>query len=224
MSGEAEVTVRVVALITVAFGLLWDSPASATVYSLRWTGAVNEVQGGLPGSDIQIGDTISASFTIDASQPGASTMLPLGGGFYSIYNDVPVSGFAFSIGSYATNFSSDGVSLTYVDDSFGMDGIVLGLNGLSGGPFGSTFADIQFQASGPPSAIDGSGTGNGLPYGLLIPRFFAVFGDGTNEERVFGDLTVWEDVVPEPGAWALMIGGLGLAGAALRARRGEQLA
>lgn len=201
-----------------ACAVLASAPAPATIYDLQWTGDVYLVEGDAPGSDIQVGDHIAGSFVYDDSQLGSPTLLPLGGGVYSIYS-APLAQFAIVIGSYAASAAQIGGTLTYMDDSFGRDGIVLTTEGLAGGPFGSTFASIQLQARGPTTAIDGAGSANGLPYDRLETSFFAIFSDGSSAKRVFGTLRLAEpNVIPEPATWALIVSGFGAVGYAMRRR------
>ena len=82
-------------------------------------------------------------------------------------------------------------------------------NGLNG--TGAALGSINLGANNvfafSPVAINFSGTGHS----------FAISGNGAQ----FGFDDVTFKAVPEPGAWALMIGGFGVAGAMLRRRRGQ---
>ena len=53
---------------------------------------------------------------------------------------------------------------------------------------------------------------------------FSVFGFPQSSHTVTDGQAVGVSAVPEPAAWTLMIGGLGLAGAAFRRRRALALA
>jgi hypothetical protein len=199
--------------------LLISTPSLGKTYDLTWTGTVNAVEGNAPGTTINIGDAIFGSFIFDDSAVSAPTLLPVGGGVYSIY-DAPLSLFKLSIGSYSAVFDHITGGLTYNDNAWGQDFIVFGVDGLPGGPFGSTFNNVQFQARGPSSALDGSGIGNGLPYDRLQPSFFASFSDGETTKRIFGSLSVSSvSAVPEPGTWAMMLVGFAMLGVSMRRRR-----
>ncbi len=208
---------RRAALAFAAIGAIWSTPAFAGVHHLKWTGSVSTVQSNAAASDIRVGDLIFASLTLDDALATGPTVLPLGGGFYSIYA-VPISAFTLSVGSYAVSYSALASALTYIDNSFGGDGIVISMDRLPGGPFGGTFADVQFQARGPSTAIDDTGIGNGLPYERFTPSFFVAFGGGGSGARVFGDLAVSDSTVPEPATWLELLIGFGMMGPLLRRR------
>ncbi len=57
--------------------------------------------------------------------------------------------------------------------------------------------------------------------GTYSDRYVVVFADGAPTGTDFAGVIIISDGVPEPAAWALMIGGFGLAGVALRRRRAE---
>jgi len=208
---------RKTALAFSALAVIWSTSAFAAVHELVWAGAVREVEGDSSRPDIQGGEPILASFSLDDASAAGPVVLALGGGFYSVYS-VPVYAFTLSVGSYTITIPDLTATLTYIDNSFGADGIVVTMDGLTGGPFGSTFADVQFQARGPLNAIDDTGIGNGLPYGRFAPSFFAVFGDGSSAERVFGDLTISDNAVPEPATWIELLIGFGAMGSHIRRR------
>lgn len=102
-----------------------------------------------------------------------------------------------------------------MNDSWDRDGIVIGFDGLPGGPFGSTFTNIQFQAR---DLIGTGGIANGLPLNRFATSFFGGFGGSNTSARVYGDLSI-DGAVPEPATWALMILGFGAVGYAMRRRK-----
>ena len=194
------------------------TPVAATTYQVRYTGKVTIVEGDAQGSEISVGDAIAAQFLFDDALIGSPTVLPIGGGTSTIYF-APISMLTLGVGSYGQSSSQIGASLSYANDSFNQDILTFGVGGLAGGPFGSTFSNVQFQARGATSALDGSGIGNGLPYDRLTPSFFAVFGDGSTSKRVFGNLEVSISPVPESTTWTMMILGFGAIGYAIRRMR-----
>jgi hypothetical protein len=197
------------------------SPSQAAVYHITATGSVTTVEGNGNGTGPVVGDTIAANFDFDDALATGPTIVPIGGGTYSIY-DAPLAGFQLSIGAYRVSYSQLMGNLVYMDESFGSDGIVFSASGLPGGPYGSTFGNVQFQNRGPTTAINGSGIANGLPLDRFTPSFFAAFGDGTFAQRVFGSLSISStSAVPEPATWAMMIFGMGMVGAALRRSRSK---
>ncbi|RSV39463.1 hypothetical protein CA234_15360 [Sphingomonas sp. ABOLE] len=199
---------------------LWTIPAEAKAYRFIFNGSVYLVEGDASGTGVRTGDAIRASFVLDDASATLQSKLAVGGGIYSIYA-VPLTGFRLSIGTYSVNQSVAGGSLVYMDQSFGADGIVVSTSGLPGGPFDSTFTNVQFQARGPTSAIDGSGIGNGFPYDRFEPSFVAFFGNGKSVERVWGSYSLASvSAVPECNTWGFLLAGFGLIGLMMRFRCG----
>lgn len=199
-------------------------PAEAKVYRFVFKGSVYLVEDDAPAIGVRTGDAIRASFVLDDASATLQTKLDLGGGVYSIYA-APLTGFKLSIGTYSVNQSVADGSLAYMDQSFGADGIVVSISGLPGGPFDSTFTNVQFQARGPTSAIDGSGIGNGFPYDRFDPSFVAFFGNGKSVERVWGSYSLASvSAVPESNTWGFLLAGFGFIGLTMRCRsRGRTL-
>lgn len=211
------------AKIAVGLGIaaaFFAAPSSAAVFTFAWSGSVSAIQGEASGADIDTGAPISARFRFDDMTAGAAAVLPFGGGTYSIYN-IQLTDFSLSIGSYVVNQPRLQGSLTYMDNTFGGDGLVF-LAYLPGGPFGSTSTSVQFQGRGPVSSIDGTGLANGVPFERFQSALFANFATGNGAKRVFGDLTLNAvSPVPEPDSWMLMISGFLLIGCAMRTRNGR---
>lgn len=183
--------------------------AMARTYDLSFTGWVNAIEGEALTPRINIGDPIVASFTFDDAAVTGPTVLPIGGGTYSIY-DATLSRFALAAGSYSVNEAIRASSLVYNDGAFGQDFIVFAIEGLA---YGESPISLQFQFRGPTSAIDGAGISNGLPLDRFTPSLFATLTDGTNVERVYGDLNlVVNSAVPEPSTWVMMLVGFGMVG------------
>lgn len=191
-------------------------PLQAAVYPIDYSGNVTLIEGNASGSEIGHNDQISWKSVFDESQLSNPVMLEIGGGTYTIYN-VILSNFSLRIGSFEFLGSPVSANLTFMDNSWGMDGIVLSVGGLPGGPFGSSFSNVQFQGRGSVNSIDNSGIGNGLPLSRFDTSFFAIFGDSNTSKRVFGNLTpVKSSAVPEPSSWIMLIVGLLVSGHQLR--------
>lgn len=199
--------------------VLSATPANATTFLYNVSGTITNTEGNAIGSDIAVGDTILGSFTYDDSLLGAGTVIPLGGGAYTNYT-VQFSQLQLAVGSYNVSYAPFTGTIAYGDNVFGQDLIVFVLGGLPGGPFGSTFANLQLQARGPITAINESGAANGMPLDRFQTSFFGAFGNETTAKRVYGTLSISAaSAVPEPTTWAMMILGFGLTGFQLRRRR-----
>jgi hypothetical protein len=100
-----------------------------------------------------------------------------------------------------------GVSFTYGAFSDGQFNFYSGFGGT-----GTLVGVVLMPANNPYAPFDpNGGTFSGVAHsGVLV---------GGNAELGVDDLTLKTGGVPEPAEWALMIGGLGLAGATLRRRR-----
>ena len=120
---------------------------------------------------------------------------------------------------FATGFTT-GFSFFYSSAFQASVSVWDGLNG-TGNQLGTLNLDAQHDSncSGDPNGqycnwtpvgVNFNGTAKSINFGGTAN--FVVFDDIT-----FGSAT--PGVVPEPGTWALMIGGFGMAGAALRSRR-----
>jgi microcystin-dependent protein len=79
-----------------------------------------------------------------------------------------------------------------------------------GGDGRTTFALPDFRGR---TAL---GTNAQFPVGTVVGQQFVTLTEAQMPEHVHA---LPDTAVPEPGTWALMIGGFGLAGAALRRRR-----
>lgn len=192
-----------------------SSTALARAYALSFTGSVNAIEGEALTPRISIGDPILASFTFDDAAVTGPTVLPIGGGAYSIYN-ATLSRFALAAGSYSVNEATRASSLVYNDEAFDQDFIVFAIEGLA---YGEDSISLQFQFRGPTSAINGAGISNGLPLDRFTPSLFATLSGGTKVERVYGDLNVvMNSAVPEPSTWAMMMIGFVCVGVTSRYR------
>lgn len=196
--------------------ILASNPLHAATHNVDSLGTVNLIEGSATGSEIRDGDQIFWTFALDESELGTSTVLPIGGGSYTIYAALLTS-FSIKIGTYSYGSNSVAADLTFMDDSWGQDGIVISVTGLPGGPFGSGFSNIQFQGRSTINAIGDSGIGNGLPLGRFDLSMFAFFGDGNVSKRVYGNLELASPAgIPEPSGWCMMLAGLFLTGALIR--------
>lgn len=159
-------------------------------------------------------DAGSALFTTNGD---IFTMPPTPGGFHA--------GVAFG-SEYLEWQKQDGESVLLITfdapvTAFGMD--YTELNGKAGpltATLGGLSGDILLTTS---SAVQFFGYTSETPFTQVrLGMPFYYFGEGrfpTIDNVTFGAVGV-----PEPGSWALMIGGFGLAGAALRRRRASAVA
>lgn len=209
--------------IAAALTFAMAAPSNAATYLYNVSGTITSTEGNASGAGISVGDTILGSFAYDDSLLGAGTVIPLGGGTNTIYS-AQLSQLQLSVGSYNVSYAPFTGSITYGDNVFGQDSIVFLLGGLPGGPFGSTFANLQLQARGPAGAINADGSANGMPLERFQTSFFGSFGNGTTSKRVFGTLDITAaSAVPEPATWAMMILGFGMTGFQLRRRRAQKI-
>lgn len=207
------------AIALAAASLFAAVPSAAAVYQFDLTGTITSTEGDAPGNDIVPGAVIAGRFTYDDNTRSTPNVLALGGGTYTIYSTL-FTNLQLNVGSYSLNYASFSGSITYMDDTFGQDGIVFLFGGLPGGPFGSIFANFQLQARGPTNAIDGSGAANGLPLNRFDTSFFGGFGNENTSKRLFGTLAITPvNSVPEPITWVMMLIGFGAVGFALRRRQ-----
>lgn len=204
--------------LAASVALMVSYPSLAVGQTLQATGSITSVEGDAGEPSLSAGDLVGSSFSYDLNQAIKQAELPLGGGLYEVYS-LPLTNLSLSIGGYSVFYDTFDATLTYMDDSFGQDAIVVLLSGLQGGPFGSDFANVQFQFRAGSDAIVQGGTANGLPLDRFDPTFFAGFGANGRSTRVFGSLDVALAAVPEPSSWALMILGFGAVGGAMRRRQ-----
>ncbi len=204
-----------------AAAIIGAFPANAAVYLITFSGAINQTQGSLTPANIQIGDSVTSSFLFDTNQTVFSAAIPLGGGISTLYS-TSLLNFNMQVGSYSVVSASTPASLYYQDNVFGGDAFGFVVDGLPGGPFGSTFASVQFQARGDNNLLNSSGLANGLPFASAANSFFGSFSNGTDATRVYGNLSVTaalQSALPEPSSWATMLLGFGAIGYAVRRRR-----
>jgi len=112
---------------------------------------------------------------------------------------------------FATGTDESGEAAgTLIGQDFGL----LNINGFVA-PFGSLVGQI---GAGPGSyrLLGTNFSGNAWASGTLVLYYWDTFTSDNSEDI---NVTIRTGVIPEPGAWALMIVGFGLTGAALRRRR-----
>jgi hypothetical protein len=164
---------------------------------------ISETESGLTAAV----STVTGTFDVDSNAngvPGES-----GKGLINFFHGA---------GDFVVNFSSAVTNVSIVGGDFGedVDNLFLsaytGLNG-SGLLVGAFFA-APCCSGGPGSTVLSV-----LGSNIQSVKFNSAPGDNFPGSVYFDNLTVGSaGGVPEPGAWALMVGGLGLMGAALRRR------
>jgi len=138
------------------------------------------------------------------------------------------------VGSYFQDYVGD--ETTYVQDYSGEVGFFMyneddhsSANGASAfksfsGSADCTYAECDIEGSGSgtlfasPSQFQGPGT-LVIDSGSYINPTFPYGDDSGSASDLYGTITYYYGAVPEPSSWALMLGGFGLTGAALRLRR-----
>ena len=225
-----------------AFGLSATAlPAAATIYQLNYSGVIQpgdllNGDNNMLGDDGWAGSTLTMSFRIDTSLPfstqegGGSimqTIVSFGDTPSPVLSataqvngaDVTPCGYIGACGVTAPNFEAFVGAQT---DSTDLNGVYPVLTQAGTDSTAEQLALYIFDSTGRISSLSpdlepGVYTDALGQYALLLSQDQ----DGNNSVEVsvstFGTVTV--QAVPEPASWALMIGGFGLAGAALRRRR-----
>ena len=187
---------------------------------------------------LALGVAAPASAAVLLSQPGVSEFRSTPGS-YTYYFDTVEEGVVLIGFDIVALGSLDGQGAT-CDLGDCTDQFTLILNG--GDLFQATFRlggegvdAVQYAAGGAILDIQSGAPGEGGVAKFWMPVWmqagtnnltfvYSGLDEGRdNESWAIGDLLVQDGragVVPEPSTWALMIGGFGLAGAALRRRRG----
>jgi hypothetical protein len=134
-------------------------------------------------------------------------------GYLATVTDADENAFLLSLGPYGWLGGSDAA---VTDEWRWVDGPEAGQLFWLGGPGGAAFGYSPWypgQPSGGEHSLEmlpgGNGTWNDAPTGFDRPYYVEYSGPGSHDSGG----------APEPAAWALMLGGFGLAGAALRRRR-----
>jgi len=216
--------------------------ASATIYHITYSGTVtyaDDQTGEFGLSAALLGMPFKAFVTYDDAKPGATHT---GSGPQDIYEGYGISspltakvllnGVMRSIGStYGRDFRFDdnlpwtcsGVCQPSGFRQFTQEKLTQG----------GTFIDNEFNAD----AVDGDGTISGLSHSafnvtsppVYITSSVALFQQDERTQKILQSAVVTARIdsvttaAPEPGTWALMLGGFGLTGHALRRRRAARI-
>lgn len=213
--------------LTMAGALAASSPASATILIGKITGTISsgvDVAGtfGAAGLDLT-GQSFVIDFRFDTATPGAvlTDIIDEDGYHYQALNSygAPSLGLTtFTIGGVTLGIT--GTEYAYLSSFDIPEGSVIGPGRTR--EFGAASLGISFGIA--TSAEPTLPAGYLTPYdGSLCPLgctgFFGL-ASGTTLRLAPDQYTLTHGAaVPEPTTWALMIGGFGLAGAALRRRR-----
>ncbi|WP_294391919.1 PA14 domain-containing protein [uncultured Sphingomonas sp.] len=108
-------------------------------------------------------------------------------------------------GTYTFALGSDDGSRLYIDGNVAIDNDF-------GHPFGYVTTGLALAAGSHSFRLVHFDNGGGTGLSVLL-----------NGEGLGGSFLSTEGAVPEPASWALMVGGFGMAGAALRRRRAQPL-
>lgn len=189
---------RALATAVAAAGLFFAGSAGAATYVDPWTtspsGAISVVFGdnglGVAGAESIVGET-TTTHVYDAGT-GAFTDT------FSFFLPDGIVGFTLSSIGFAANSSISDLTVTFNGENIAVTPVANGQGGFS------------FNLTSDPFAITLGGAQNLVIAG--IGGADAVFSGTATFEPSAG-------VIPEPGAWALMIVGFGGAGALLRRKR-----
>lgn len=189
--------------------------ANAAIISLDVAGTVDAI--GIPspvfGSSVAVTGTVHFDTEGVAYQSG-----PYGSGTYKYYR--PIGG-AFEILGQTYAFGVNG-AISVIDSS--TDSIAFFDSSTLAGPTTDGYDPYYLALSfdGPSSLVNGPVLPTSYDDLAAITPYFQLYFNSGYSHGLRGYLTVQDPVgspVPEPAAWALMIAGFGLAGAALRRRR-----
>lgn len=215
-------------------------PAMAATWVLRAEGAIDRVTGTLGADLVSVGDTLRFELRFDT---GAALRA---GPFYSAPGDsrYAVNGATATVtaGKLARTLATGVGPLTvillndwvtdgprYDSQDFTLFRAEQGARpfGLADGSYGEilTFSanDYTGAARTNTSLADLASSSDAYGHNMIGYDFFAGFipSEGSLQVRSFSARwTLTPAAVPEPASWALLIGGLGLTGAALRRRGG----
>lgn len=193
-------------------------PAQAAILKIDITGNLYQVSDSVE-SRFSLGDEVTARLLLDTSVMGSE--------FYPdtyLFSNAVVGGF-ISVSGYTATFSNSARAFV-TDDEFGgamdrflIDDYEANAADVNGMAFHDLFLNWQdnsatasqgFTLPNKPSAV--------LAYGLPYGGIDWLTSDGQNR-ITFTATQVTVSPVPESATWAMMIAGMGLAGAALRRRK-----
>jgi len=229
---------KVRAILASTVCLLLAGQASATIYHITYSGTVtyaDDQTGEFGSSAALIGMPFKAFVTFDNAKPGATHS---GSAVQDIYEgdgaSSPITAKVLLNGVSRSIGSTHGSDFRYDDN---LPGVCSGSCSPSGFQqftqekfaTGALFTDNQFLSS----AIDQDGTVSGLAHTgltftdppLYITATVMLFQQNGRTQDVLHSAVVTARIdsvstaVPEPGTWALMLGGFGLTGDMLRRRR-----
>ena len=158
-----------------------------------------------------------------APAANAATIFPVGGSHFIVTSGTP-----FSPSITAIFFDGFSTSTTF-DDIFQL---TIPQNGVGSGSISTSFSGnlnhltiTKLLIDGVSYALTSSASGQsvtvgGIPIVSLALNTIEVIGTTHGSGSYAGNATFQAIATPEPGTWAMMLGGLGLLGATLRRRRG----
>ncbi len=240
---------KIGAAIVAAAGLGFAaSAASANIFLVTYTGTTQYTQDdfGLFSSVIPLdGQTATATFLIDTTpRPGASTVTTLIQGLppgalstitAGAFASSPILAASLTVGDVTISCATFGKcanpDIFFLGEIDRYDEVYeQTIGAVWSSPDGQSTYTMDFGAGA--FATDGALAGHDLnhfpsldgspgEYGGFGFDYGLSFADGSfmDTSVSIGEGTVTVQAVPEPDAWALMIAGFGLAGAALRRRR-----
>lgn len=194
-------------------------PASAATTLISISGTATTVNGTAAGNDIALGDKISLSVLVDRSTASLAAFGP--DPTQNLYS-IALASFAGSVGSVILPKATQ-ANLSYWNNRFGMDGITFVTHFGQAGPFGSSFANLQFGGKDfTQNVLASDSIGSGFPLSQMEGYFFLSYGGSAGYKHIFGTVSataVDVPAVPEPFSWAMMLAGFGMIGSAMRASR-----
>jgi hypothetical protein len=194
--------------IATTLALCTALPASAGTVIINFEGLANGdgVSGYYNGGTSDFGASgpnLGVSFSAVRAKPAPGAASPPNVGFTTTPNAVINTSFGFTSFSFASSFQQPG-SVRVYSGTNGTGSLLGLLNGVLGGPVSFSTFDVPF-----------AGTAHSVQ--LVTTPLAANFDDFR-----FGAVDVVAGV-PEPATWAMMLGGFGLVGSAMRRKQSHRI-
>lgn len=196
---------KTLSLAAAALAALFATSASAAITTYADLGAFNAAAG--PTALFDFNATPNGSFDGASYDVGPFTLI---GDSTDSFSDMQVSGQQVS-----ANVCGVGVCGTPFGYTFTFDAPITAFGAFFSNALGAS--GLTFTVGG--DVFAGPAANSGFFGFTSTAAFTTIAVSGANEVHNFDDVRFGGAAVPEPSTWALLIGGFGLAGSALRRRR-----